>query len=300
MRRAARYLVGVTELSIVVPTYNTAELTLRCCRAALAAMSASSELIVVDDGSTDGTAELLAREVPAARVVRLAANRGFAVAANRGVAEARGAIVLLLNSDAVVDASALRAMLDAFAADAKLGVAGAALVDEDGSPQWSGGRTPTLLWLALVVSGVGAALSRLRPPRAGGQPPQRDIDWVSGAAMAFRRDVWTAAGPLDERFRFYCQDLAFCLAAHDAGWRVRIVPAARVTHALGATIAPGDSLHHDPERLWLDLLDWGRARYGRVWGAVARAVLLACAWGRVVARGFKRDAVFRAARALLQ
>ena len=106
--------------------------------------------------------------------------------------------------------------------------------------------------------------------------------------MAFRREVWSAVGPLDERFRFYCQDLAFCLAARDAGWRVRIVPEARVTHALGATLAPGESLHHDPERLWLDLLDWGRARYGRAWGAIARIVLVAAAWARVAARALTR------------
>lgn len=295
-------------LSVVVPTFNTAQLTLRCCRAALEAMPAEGELIVVDDGSTDGTAELLEREVPAARVVRLEKNGGFAVAANRGVAESRGALVLLLNSDAIVEREALRAFGEAFARDAKLGVAGAALVDEDGTPQWSGGKTPTLLWIAAVVSGAGPALGKLRRRRgrraSEAEREQRDVDvdidvdWVSGAAMAFRREVWNAAGPLDERFRFYCQDLAFCLAARDAGWRIRIVGAARVEHALGATIAAGDALHHDPARLWPDLLDWGRARYGRAWGALARVVLVAAAWGRVALRGFRRDAVWRGARGL--
>jgi GT2 family glycosyltransferase len=284
----------VTELSIVVPTFNTAALTLRCCRAAVAAMPPSSELLVIDDGSTDDTAALIARELPSVRVVRLERNRGFAVAANRGVAEARGAIVMLLNSDTVVAVDALRALLDAFAADARLGVAGAGLAGEDGAPQWSGGRTPTLLWIAAVVSGAGAAIGRLRRRKAATER-RRDVDWVTGAAMAFRREVWDTAGPLDERFRFYCQDLAFCLAARDSGWSIRVVHEARVVHTLGGTIAADDPLHHDPERLWLDLLDWGRARYGRGWSLVARVVLVMAAWARVAVRGFRRDAVFRGA-----
>ena len=117
-------------------------MTLRCCRAVLDSMPASSEVIVVDDGSSDDTAALLAREVPRVQVVRLDANRGFAVAANRGVAAASGRIIFLLNSDAIVDADALRAIVAAFDRDAKLGVAGAQLINEDRTPQWSGGRTP--------------------------------------------------------------------------------------------------------------------------------------------------------------
>src|SRR5258706_13623282 len=192
------------DLSVVIPTFNTASMTLRCCRAVLASMPASSEVIVADDGSTDGTAELLAAEAPGVKIVRLEENRGFAAAANRGVAAAQGRIVLLLNSDAIVQESALRAILAAFD-DPRLGVAGARLLDEDGTPQWSGGAAPTLPWMIGVVSGAGHLARRVR--RDG---PRR-IDWVSGAAMAFRREVWEAAGPLSERFRFYCQDIDFCL-----------------------------------------------------------------------------------------
>jgi len=274
---------GVPELSIVIPTFNTAAMTLRSCRAALAAGArVQAEVIAVDDGSTDGTAALLVREVPDVRVVRLEENCGFAVAANRGVAVARGSIVLLLNSDAIIDGVGVRELLGAFAVQPRLGVAGAQLVGEDGLPQWSGGATPTLLWIVGVVSGTGH-LARLFRRRPNGRI-QRDVDWVSGAAMAFRRETWSAAGPLDERFLFYCQDLSFCVAARDAGWDVRIVPEARVIHALGATIAGGSALHHDPELLWHDLLDWGRARHGRAWGALARLVLVAAAWMRIAAR----------------
>lgn len=292
-------------LSIVIPTYNTASMTLACCRAALAA-SDSAEVIVVDDGSSDGTAELLAHEVPRVRIVRLEENRGYAVAANRGVAAAGGSLILLLNSDAVIDERAIASLLAAFETDPKLGIAGAQLVGTDGAAQWSGGRTPTLAWIAGVVSGAGH-LARLVRRRAAQPQPQRVVDWVSGAAMAFRRQVWSEAGPLDEGFLFYCQDISFCLRAGAAGWRVKIISDVRVVHALGGTVAAEGTLGHDPERLWIDLLNWGSARYGRAWSLVARIVLTAVAWLRILGRKlrspFRRDettaTLVRAARRLV-
>jgi GT2 family glycosyltransferase len=263
-------------------------------------MPQSTETIVADDGSSDGTVELLAREVPSVQVVRLESNRGFATAANRGVGVARGGIILLLNSDAIVSEGALQAIAAAFD-DPLLGVAGARLVNEDGSPQWSGGRTPTLPWMIGVVSGAGR-FARFFRRKSHRHSCLCEVDWVSGAAMAFRREVWDAAGPLDERFRFYCQDIEFCLRARKAGWRVTIVEDARVIHAIGGTVAADDALRHDPARLWPDLLDWGTSHYGRRWSVVARIVLVTVAWLRVawsvVFRRKQLAALIRGARSL--
>ena len=291
-------------LSVVIPTFDTASMTLRCCRAVLASMPDSTEVIVVDDGSTDGTADLLAREVPDVQRFALQSNRGFAAAANLGAAAARGRIILLLNSDAIVEDGALAALVAAFDKDPALGVAGARLLNEDGTPQWSGGRTPTLLWMVGVVSGAGHMARRFSRRRR--MQVQRDVDWVSGAAMAFRREVWTDAGPLSERYRFYCQDIELCHRASDAGWRVRVVPEARVVHALGRTVAGHSPLRNDPERLWPDLVAWGTARYGRLWAQFARIALVTAAALRIASRKLRRplrrdettDALLRALRRL--
>src|SRR6266851_5308145 len=127
--RMGQVAIPVTDLSVVIPTFDTAAMTLRCCGAVLASMPDSTEVIVADDGSSDGTADLLAREVPAVQVVRLESNRGFAAAANRGVAAARGRVIVLLNSDALVESGALRALLAACTDDGNAGVAGAQLLN---------------------------------------------------------------------------------------------------------------------------------------------------------------------------
>ena len=286
---------------MVIPTFNTASMTLRCCRAVLASMPEASEVIVADDGSSDGTAELLAREVPSVRVVRLESNRGFAPAANLGIGVAQGRIILLLNSDAMVPDGALRNLVAAFD-DPLLGVAGARLVNEDASPQWSGGRAPTLPWMIGVVSGAGRFAGLFRRKAEHRHSCLCEVDWVSGAAMAFRPEVWKTAGPLEERFRFYCQDIEFCLRARKDGWRVAIVENALVVHAIGGTVAGDDALRHDPARLWPDLLDWGAAYYGRRWSLAARIVLVTVAWARVawsaVFRRKQTAALIRGARSL--
>jgi GT2 family glycosyltransferase len=293
----------MADLSVVIPTHNTAAMTLRCCQAVLASMPGSTEVIVVDDGSSDGTAALLAREAPAVRIVRLETNRGFAIAANAGVAVAQGEVILLLNSDAIVEANALRAIVGAFENEPRLGVAGARLLNEDGTLQWSGGATPTLPWMIGVVSGAGH-LARLFRRRNANHA--RKVDWVSGAALAFRRGVWNDAGPLNERFLFYCQDIDFCLRARDAGWDVRIVEEARVTHGLGGTVSAGNPLRHDPARLWPDLLAWGSGYYGKRWAARARTVLvtvaaLRVAWRKLLLRrDTTTDALMLAMRRLAQ
>ena len=269
------------ELSIVIPTFNTAAMTLACCRAAIAAAPPGSEVIVVDDGSTDGTCELLHTEVPLVAVVPLATNSRFAAAANAGVAIASGHLVLLLNSDARIDRDAPARLLDAFAADARLGVAGARLLNADGSEQWSGGVQPTLLWLVVMVSGISRILPRRRRSTGG------DVEWVSGAAMAFRRATWEDAGPLNENYRFYAQDLDFCVRARANGWRVRLIEDARVVHAGGATLRRWRDvadLPHDPALLWLDFLMWGRAHYGRFWAWTALPLMGTAAALRIFAR----------------
>jgi N-acetylglucosaminyl-diphospho-decaprenol L-rhamnosyltransferase len=265
-------------LSIVVPTHNTRELTLRCLDSLAAAPVPGMEVVLVDDASADGTAAAAEEGHPGTIVLRNEAALGFTRSANLGLARARGEILLLLNSDTEVEPGGLQRLVEIFAMEPKLGIAGALLHYPDGSPQWSGGREPTLAWFFALASGLPKLLERLPfYRRAKPLDPDRPlaVDWVTGAAMAFRREVWETVGPLDEGFRFYAQDLDFCLRAKRAGWRTEIRPELRVLHHHGATIsrAAGAHGHQHPELLWSDLLRWARKHRGPSWAGRARFVL---------------------------
>jgi len=256
-------------LSVVVPTHDTRDLTLRCVESLEAEGTDGLEIVVVDDGSTDGTAEALAAAHPRVRVLRNVPAAGFTRAANRGLAEAHGDVLLLLNSDTEVEPGGFAPLLAAFDRDPRLGAAGAALHYPDGSPQWSGGRAPTLLWLFGLASGLPPLLARLsfwRRVKPVGAPAGQ-VEWVTGAALALRRRAWEESGGFDEEFRFYGQDLDLCLRLRDAGWKVELVPELRVLHHHGATIGSRSNL----ELLWTDLLRWARKSRGK--GFARRAAL---------------------------
>lgn len=256
----------MTRISTIVPTRDTCELTCRCLASLHATERPADQIVLVDDGSRDGTAERVAVDFPGVEILRNPESTGFSAAANRGLAAADGDLLVLLNSDTEATPDTFQRVSDAFARDAGLGIAGAELVDPDGEPQWSGGRRPTPAWLFAMASDLGPAARRI--PWSGRQRPFHRpgaiVDWVSGAAMAIRRRAWEAAGPFDLRFAFYCQDLDLCLRAGDAGWGVELVAGWRVLHHHGATIerVSATTGSQDLGLLWTDLLRWAKKQPG--------------------------------------
>ncbi|HYX23072.1 MAG TPA: glycosyltransferase, partial [Thermoanaerobaculia bacterium] len=188
-----------------------------------------------------------------------------------------------------VEPGGLAELLAVFHREPELGIAGALLHYPDGAPQWSGGREPSPAWFFALASGLPALLERLplyRRLKPLAPPGAARVDWVSGAAMAIRRGAWEAAGPLDEGFRFYAQDLDFCLRARRAGWVVAVRPELPVLHHHGATIGrdPGATRRQQHELLWTDLLRWARKQHGEPWAARAERALRAGARLRLGAR----------------
>ncbi len=299
-------------LSIIIPSRDTKDLTLACLASLEGPPDPEIEILVIDDGSRDGTAEAIAAEPAFAqvRLLRSLEGTGFTRAANRGLLAARGQLVLLLNSDTEVEPGGLAALRAAFAADPTLGAAGAALFYPDGRPQWSGGEAPSILWLFGLASGLPALLGRLapyrraRPLRQGGV-----VDWVTGAALCVRRAALEtiaplgSPGPLDERFRFYAQDLDLCLTLQAAGWKIAILPEVRVRHHHGATIGSASGASSDqkhPELLWTDLLLCAAKHRGPAGGSAARRALRAGAALRGIGRTLRRPFVRRQDRAAWQ
>jgi GT2 family glycosyltransferase len=292
---------------VIVPSHNTRERTLRCLASAVAQRDEVLELILVDNGSRDGTADAVASAFPGVRLLSFREPMGFSRAANLGAGTARGEILLFLNADAELLPGALAALNAAFRGRPRLGAAGARLESDTGAEQWSGGRFPTLAWMLALGSGLPAALASLpfyrsyaRARREREQQELASVDWVSGAALAVRTAAFQRAGKFQTGYRFYAQDVELCAALADQGLSVAIVEGFRVRHALGASVAQLPGAHGDPvdlTRLLPDLVRWGELRRGAPWGAAAAKLLLAALSMRIAARRLRAPFLAGARRA---
>ena len=283
-------------LSIIIPTHNTRDLTMACLASIERASPDSTEVILVDDGSIDDTVARVRESFPNVTIMSNSPAAGFTIAANRGLRAASGALLLLLNSDTEIDADTLPRLRQAFADDTRLGVAGAALHFPDGTPQWSAGAEPGVMWIFALASGITTLAQKLpayRKLRPLDSTHSHRVDWVTGAAMMIRRAAWTQVGILDENFHFYCQDLDYCLRLRDADWEVAVIAEARVLHHGGASIGKRSgivTMRYNPELMWTDLVRFFAKRHGRRradsisrvirWSARARV------WTRRLARPF--------------
>jgi len=209
-------------ISVVVVNWNAGRALDRCLASLEADAAAGTEVVLVDNASTDDSTAAATRARPWVRVVASPANVGFARGANTGAATAGGDVLVFLNPDAV-EPGALARLCDALAADPRAGIAGGGLRDEDGAWQPAAARFGVFAHLL-----GDTTLGRLRERR---RPDVHAVDWVYGTFVAVRRPVFDALGGFDGSYFLYGEDLDLCHRAHALGWRTLHVPAARATHA---------------------------------------------------------------------
>ena len=228
-------MIGVT---VVIVTWNTRDLTAESVQSVLSHGGGRvSEIIVVDNASTDGTSEMLAERFPAVRLIRNARNVGFAVANNQGAAASESGILLLLNSDARLLPGALPAMLEVLERGPHAAMVGARLINADGSFQASHTRFPNLIREFLILSGGGRLLSGRHYPSRGPEMERgaQVVDYVEGACLLVRRQAYRDVGGLDAGYFMYSEEVDLCYALHRRGWQVWYQPSAAVVHLGGAS-----------------------------------------------------------------
>jgi GT2 family glycosyltransferase len=215
-------------VSAVIPTWNGRDLLVRCLESLHAQSRSVDDIIVVDDGSTDGTKEMLNEHWPDVRIISMPVNGGFAKAMNAGLRAATGQWTLVLNNDVTLEPDCLQTML----VQGQIGNAQlfSPLVYFDGK------RDRVFCAGDLMrVSG--------RPESIGYRVesetfiPVKSVFGVSFCAALIRRDVFQRAGMLDERFVAYFEDADFCFRARLAGFRAECVPEAKAYHVGSASIA---------------------------------------------------------------
>lgn len=241
--------------TIALVNWNTRDMLLACL-ASVAAHAPGAAVVVVDNASTDGSAEAVAAAYPHVRLIRNAENLGFARANNQVLAAVATPYVWLLNSDTELRAGALDALERYAEARPRLAVVGSALINPDGSPQPCAFAFPSPFatwaeWLYLP-----GALARWRD-RLGALRPRRErgaTDWVLGASMLVRTAAIAEVGPLDEGYFMYSEEVDWCRRFRDAGWEVHLEPDSVVMHH------GGGSTRQMPERMLVELFR-SRTRY---------------------------------------
>jgi N-acetylglucosaminyl-diphospho-decaprenol L-rhamnosyltransferase len=270
------------EISVIIVSFNTCDLLAGCLRSLRrVADEACLEVIVVDNASSDGSAEMVETEFPEAKVVRSGRNAGFATAMNLGIAASAGEFLFALNPDTLVPRETVRKLLTFIKNKPRAAVIGASLTHPDGRPQASTFGEPTLFrefWNFLPE-----IKSIFKPGRLGQAKPQGEpfqVEGVSGAAFLMRRDALRQVGGFDGEFVLYHEELDLFMRMRDAGWEIWTLPAAQVIHFDAQSSGyRADRLPSSPVLQWriggMDRL-WKKHKspiQHRLWRAQARGLL---------------------------
>ena len=221
-------------VSVIIVTRNTCALTLAAVRSFFESRGGiPGEIIVVDNGSSDDTREGVVREFPSVHYIRSEKNLGFAGANNLGARGARGEFLLLLNSDARLQPDSLPLAVEWMRQHSACGIAGAQLLNPDGSRQNSIANFPSLATELLNKS----LLRRIFPKRFPGKERHFaepvEVESVIGAFMLVRAKTWREIGGMDERYFFFFEETDFCLQATRRDWKVFHLPQVKVWHEQG-------------------------------------------------------------------
>jgi len=271
---------------VIIVNWNTKALLQKCLTALFRyePQTAAYEVVVVDNASTDGSAEMVAEQFPAVRLLRNTANVGFARANNQAIPLTTGRYVFLLNSDTEFcgpTLTPLRAFLDAHPT---VGIAGTRLLNPDGSWQPSGDtfpRTPGQMLrdkLRELRFPHDRALWRNRM-RAWDVATNFPLDYVIGAAFVIRRATIAEIGLLDEQFFMYAEDIDWCYRAAQAGWQTYYLGALAISHHNRGSSTPTPALARRLQTLrTASLRRFYRKHYGLWTASVCAVIFLLKQW----------------------
>lgn len=231
--------VGDPVLSVVVVSWNARDDLRRCLEAIPAAAgSLTREVVVVDNGSRDGTVEMLRAEHPEVRLVVREDNPGFAGGINAGWPETSGRVVAVLNPDVFAHAGALERLAGRVLESPSVGLAGPEVLDDEGRMLVQDFRLPSVGSALGRLPGVPALRRLVRRLLSRGRPPRgpRTVERVNGCCMVFRREALEELGGVPELTFLYGEEIVIGHALARAGYRVVYEPAARVTHRDGVSV----------------------------------------------------------------
>ena len=312
----------MVDLSVVILSWNVRDLLRQCLESVLINQPSAAgqtglatrpdplttEIIVVDNASTDGSVDMVRAEFPGVHVIVNAVNRGYAGGNNDGIAAAAGRYILILNPDTRVLGDALPAMVAYADARPGVGALGPQLLNPDGSVQSSRRRFPTLV-TALFES---TWLQSLAPRSVlnhyylldRADDAIQEVDWLTGACLLVRRQVIQQVGGLDEDFFMYSEELDWCRRIRQSGWQIVYLPSAQIVHYVAKSSDQVVAQRHI--YFQTSKVRYFRKHHGELAGGLVRAALLAMYAGQLAleaakgALGHKRALRFERVRAYWQ
>lgn len=264
------------DLSIVIISFNTIDITRDCLRSVFDNLGElRAQVIVVDNDSKDGSADMVASEFPQAVLIRNTDNRGFAAANNQGFEISTAEFILLLNSDTVVLGDVLEKSVDYMRSHPKVGVFGCRVLNPDRTMQPTCFMVPSLLNLLLMTLG----LSRVQNPKFFGRmkmldwqrDTEREVQVVTGCYMMVRAQAMEQVGWLDDSFFFCGEETDWCVRFRMAGWRIMFSPVGEIIH-----IGNASGRRFEARRdlmLTEGIVRFHRKHHGMLGGAAAFAIL---------------------------
>lgn len=230
------------EVSVIIVNFNGGAEILDCLRSLTASASnATLEIVVVDNGSTDGSDAQIATQFPHVKLQRMGENRGFAAACNVGIQMSRRGTILLLNPDTVVEESAVLLMFDAMQKNAQWGIVGARMVNSERKSYRAARRLPGIRDLVLYTTGLSKLFSRSKYFN-GYLYGEREIEsldeveQVEGSCLMISEAARASVGPLDEQFFIFFEEVDWCKRVREAGFGIHVVNEAVVLHHVSTTM----------------------------------------------------------------
>ena len=249
------------DVSVIIVNWNTRQLLLECLESLeTCGTDSRPEIIVVDNGSEDGSVEAVKERFPGVHVIENGTNLGFAKANNIGIVQASGRYLCLINSDVKVRTGCIDALARYMDANRGIGMVGPRILNPDLSVQDSCRRFPSL-WTNLVVS---SGLDKLFPESRVfygehmfffSHERVLDTDYIAGCFMLVRRETIDQVGLMDERFFIYQEEVDWCKRIWEGGWKVTFFPGAEAIHHHGAS-SSRDPLRFELARQRSVLMYW--------------------------------------------
>lgn len=269
--------------SIIIVNWNTRKRLRECLRSVFASDGITNfEVFVVDNASSDGSAEMVEKEFSQAQLIKNKINLGFAAANNQAIKRVQGSCVLLLNPDCKLSAGALENMYLFICGHSRVGVCGGRLFAENGEIQPSVRSFPTFFSQAAILlkahklfPNIQTINSYLCAEHDYNRPAK--VDQVMGAFFAVPRHIFSEVGLMDERFFLWFEEVDFCKRVKQAGYEVYYTPMAEATHSGGASFLQISSAKK--QKIWNKSLGTYMRKHHGFWAPLALKPLFPVARG---------------------